>query len=649
MVGALIQLKLAVLRHSIKGLNSVLKLFGYGLGMVFAISTILLAANSPGNEEVNTNILCFAFVVWTLGWIVAPLITGGDNTLRPRYFTLLPIQPHRLAVGLIGASFVDATSVFTFIAFLAVVVAGAKLGLVPALIALLALPLQLILLILTSKVIVGVQGEVEKTRLGKEISALAISFGIAFLILGPLTLSKLGPMLLHPWPAFAATIIRILPSSWGIVAVDAAGRSDWLLVIGALGGLAVLCLALLWIWSTLLVSLTTSPTSLGQITAATRVAPLSRLLSSTPLGSTITKEIFSWSRDRLRGRFLRMAFWTGILICIAISYVAGQFMLVFMGAFVAIFAGMLCSNLYGSDGTALWLMLMTPGTEQIDVRARQWAWLIMIAPLVIGLSVLGYVLGGYNQAWTLSFMLAVIPALLGGGAGFVLLMSVISPVVKADPYQRSSNPGNANNNIAGQVFLSWIMTYLVAGSALPAAAFVVIGMLIGNRFVIWIGIWVGVLCGLLLPWILGRVAYKRLEKRGLEILYRFRMGPSTGKTKVVRSKPDNFCGQTQLDGITAKNQIKLLRPYLGRAIWFWSIGGFMLVFEGVIPLIGVLIKSRFEDGRFWYIPWYFPDNIRSLVCIIFIALGGLMVIGGLIIVFALSSHGSRKRKKAVKS
>ena len=33
------------------------------------------------------------------------------------------------------------------------------------------------------------------------------------------------------------------------------------------------------------------------------------------------------------------------------------------------------SNLYGQDGTALWLTLLAPGSERADVRGRQLAWL----------------------------------------------------------------------------------------------------------------------------------------------------------------------------------------------------------------------------------------------------------------------------------
>jgi hypothetical protein len=49
-------------------------------------------------------------------------------------------------------------------------------------------------------------------------------------------------------PAFA-TLVRALPSGWGLYAVAAAGRSDWLTAVGMLAGLAAAIALLLLAWS----------------------------------------------------------------------------------------------------------------------------------------------------------------------------------------------------------------------------------------------------------------------------------------------------------------------------------------------------------------------------------------------------------------
>ncbi|WP_204286742.1 hypothetical protein [Microbispora amethystogenes] len=92
------------------------------------------------------------------------------------------------------------------------------------------------------------------------------------------------------------------------------------------------------------------------------------------------------------------------------------------------------STLYGTDGTALWLTLMT--TTASDVRGRQLAWLSAHAPVAIVLTVaFTAVTGG---PWPL--ILALLPALLGGAAGLVPLISVYGLVPGTDPHRRAGNP-----------------------------------------------------------------------------------------------------------------------------------------------------------------------------------------------------------------
>lgn len=633
MVGVLIRLKLDVLRHSTTGLRSALTIVGLVLGMLLAVGTVLLGALDFTGPGVAINLLCVGFLIWTIGWVVGPLVTGGDTTLNPGYFTLLPIPPRQLATSLIGASFVGVAPVVTLVAFLSLVVGGAKLGVASALVGVVAVPLQLALVILLSKVLVGARGEAEKSRLGKEVSALVMGFGFAFLVLGPLTLSTLWPVLVRPWPSVAATIVRALPSSWGAVAVDAAQRSDWLLAVGALAGLVVFCALLLAIWGRLLVRATTEPAGHAKIAAAGRAGLVQRMLPDSPLGTSIGKELRTWSRDMLRGRFLRMAFWTGTFICVAIALTAGWFILAFLGVLVAIFAGAMCGNLYGTDGTALWLTLMTPGTERADVRGRQLAWLIRVAPLVLGVTVVGYLIAG--ESWTLPLVIAVIPALLGGGAGWVLLVSVLAPIVKSDPHRRSSNPGDAGNNVPAQVMQSQITFYLTTASMLPAAAVVVAGMLLDSPAVEWAGSAVGLCTGLLLPWLLGRIAYRRLIDRGPELLNVLRKGPPVKQVKSAGQEEDGAPGEV----VAADEEPRPSVPGVGKAVLLWCVGGFFVIIEGLIPLIAVLAGAGFES-RFWYVPVYFPKSLHLPVAVAFLVVGALMVLGGFLVMIA------RRRKIA---
>jgi ABC-2 type transport system permease protein len=60
--------------------------------------------------------------LWGLGWALGPtLFTGEDTTLRPEHFRSLPITTRRLAVGLLGASFVGVPVIVSLLAFTALV------------------------------------------------------------------------------------------------------------------------------------------------------------------------------------------------------------------------------------------------------------------------------------------------------------------------------------------------------------------------------------------------------------------------------------------------------------------------------------------------------------------------------------------------
>ena len=81
---------------------------------------------------------------------------------------------------------------------------------------------------------------------------------------------------------------------------------------------------------------------------------------------------------------------------------------------LALMAGSAACNLYAQDGTALWMTLLT-GSERVDLRARQWAYLVTFTPITIVIAVVSTIWSGLAWAWP--WVLALTPALLGGGSG----------------------------------------------------------------------------------------------------------------------------------------------------------------------------------------------------------------------------------------
>lgn len=171
------------------------------------------------------------------------------------------------------------------------------------------------------------------------------------------------------------------------------------------------------------------------------------------------------------------------------------------------------ANLYGDDGTAVWLTRMVPGVERADVRGRQAAWLLVVAPVIVALTVALTALSGQGWAWP--FVLAVLPAVLGGTAGLMVVVSVAMPVRQKDPHRRSgpfdtSDDPNAAGAAIGQQYLMLLLAALVAA---PAGALVLVGAVRHRPVLQAAGVLVGVATGVLLSWWGGHLAARRLAAR----------------------------------------------------------------------------------------------------------------------------------------
>lgn len=252
MVGVLIRMKLAVLRRSMSGQRAASMIAGGAIGMCLAIGTLLLGFSHFASPEAAVALLCIVMLVWTLGWLFGPMLTGGDATLRLEYFTLLPIPARTIAVGMVGAAFVGVAPLVGLVAFAVLIVYGARLGLVPALIAVPAVLLQLLFVVVLSKVGIQALGRLVRSRFGWELSSLVVGFVLGAQNTGWMDIPLLIRVFSGKWAAEAGTVLKALPSGWSVVAVDASARGDWALVGETLGGLAVLCALLTAVFGGLL-------------------------------------------------------------------------------------------------------------------------------------------------------------------------------------------------------------------------------------------------------------------------------------------------------------------------------------------------------------------------------------------------------------
>jgi ABC-2 type transport system permease protein len=511
-------MKLRVLLNSMRGRQLAAMIFGGLLGLVAAILTAVSGLVPYGNPGTDVDVLASLYAAWLVGWVLAPVATGGgDETLRPEHFALLPIGKRKLAVGLLAASFVGVTSVVSLVAFLGLFFYGLRLGVGPAAIGLVFAVFQLMLVVLVYRVVMAGLGALLTSRKGKELGILLIALtglsgiGVNYVI------GSLGPAIVNGRvPAFVS-VVRVLPSGWGAVAVRAAGDGDWLTALLLLLAMAALLAVLITVWGALIVKRTTSTSFRGASrTRATRARRRS-LLPDTPIGAVATKELHTWWRDARRRVALLSTVMVGLVIAVAPALSGGSSpTLPFLSVLVVVFACMQAGNLYGFDGSALWHTLVVPGAERADVRGRQLGWVLIVAPL--GLLLAAVLPGVTGRPSLYPWVFGLVPALVGAGAGVILLQSVYVAFPLPDPRRNASPFASGGRPGCARLLLQLSISLLLLVAALPVAVVELAGKVAHLPVLMWAGVPIGIATGGLLAWWWGQLALTRLRQRGPELL-----------------------------------------------------------------------------------------------------------------------------------
>lgn len=588
MAGVLIRMKLAILRHAWRGGQSSMLWSGATLGVLLAIGTTSAVVSAPIGKAIDT--LAIAFGLWAVGWMMLPLIGGaGGDPLRPDLFRLTAIPRRRLAVGLLVAGGVGVLPLVSVLAFGSLVVVAARLDLATVIVALLGAALTLALVVVLSRVVVGALGRAMETRLGLELAAIqyALILGFSLFWIPLIVLSNdgaggasgsgnVGPGV--------GEIARILPTGWPAVAVDAAGRSDWGVTIAALGGLIALIGLLTVAWTTLVTRrLELSPGTRRRTHRPLASLPTDRprrgILGNAPLDAVVGRELRSWIRHPRRGLELRVAIWSAILLAIAPAVLGSTALWPWAGTIFVVIAGNGLANVYGMDGTSFWLTLLTPGSQRVDVRGRQLAWLLVVGTVGIVASIVLTIAGGHLEATP--WIAAAMPALLGGAAGLGILLAVTTPAPLpehrgGDPLDLGDDPTTGGNLMLHGVVMSLAVPVLaipalIATGALPA-----------------FGVVVGIATGVLIAWLGGALAVRRLERAGPETLEHLRARPA--------ARPP------MRDAVDARDRLPRWRSVARNVL---LLAGLLLVFpQGLAPLV---LKLGGSDSRVWFAALYLPE------------------------------------------
>ncbi|WP_144127899.1 hypothetical protein [Catellatospora sichuanensis] len=596
MVGVLIRMKLAIVRNSMTGGRAALMITGGVLGLLGAATTVWLSLVNPSGPGVVPDLLATTYVVWLLGWLVGP-VWGASSVLRVEHFALLPMPRRQLAIGLLGAAFVGVTTAVTALAFLSLVVYGIRQGVLPALVSVPAAALQLVLVVLLSRTSHSVFGLIARGRLGSAFTGLLLA---AFLVLTQsgwivLVVIANSEVLSTGFPSGYSAVVRAIPSGWGVAAVESAHEGQWWRAVGMLAAMVALSGLLLLGWSRTLGSLRHGRTTIrGSSHAPAATSPV--LAGRT--AAVVRKELRTWWRDPARIQILAIVLGWALgtaLLPLTLGWTA---VLPWAGPGMALMAATVACNLYAPDGTALWLTLQT-GSEREDLRGRQWAYLLVFGSLTVAVTV-GFTLwSGYTWAWP--WVLALVPALLGGGVGLALYTSVVALAPGPDAHKRPDNPLEHGETPWQSQVLFWVGLL----PAVPAVMTVVFGTVYDNAVLLWAGGPVGLATGVFLGWWLGRVAIGRLRAKGPEMLYQMRTGRAAKTVAAAAPRVD-------------VPKVKLSRRESLVAGLSWIFGPLCLIPQGVIPVVILLAGA---EQKVWFLALYMPDPLRWPVAILMVLLG----------------------------
>jgi ABC-2 type transport system permease protein len=509
----LIDLRRTIARHQLARAGAGWLALGAVLGLLSASGTLALGVVHYPRAGAGADVLAFVFALWLVGRVAQSALVGGDGILRPELFALLSIPRRRLARSLLVAGLADPSLAFLAVAFAALVALGAHTGVVSTLIALLALGLTLILTGVLSTIAGGLLGAGSRRR--RDAGTIVVAVAISLVAVAGTLLPLLANTLEHRSTPWLSTLVRALPSGWGPEAVDAAARSDWLAVAGPLLGLVVLSALAAAAWPRILVR------RMEGAAVSPRRAPRHRArrwrLPGTPAGAVVAKELCLWTRDPIRLTCLLIAGIVGAAVCaIPVIGTHTTVMLPFAGAMSALIAGACACNLYGNDGTSLWLTIATPRSARPDVRGRQVAWLLIVAPYTIAVTLVLTAISGQDWAWP--WVLGGVPALLGGAAGLAAYGSLVS----VQPLDDTGNPTPAWSL---KVHLALIA---IALTPIPPIILLAVGTLIHHGWLTWAAVPLGILTSLAATHQLGRLATRRLQAHQVTILRTIVTTTSTG-------------------------------------------------------------------------------------------------------------------------
>src|SRR5271170_490174 len=250
MARLLVQLKLRLLANALRSSNRAKASFmiSTAFAVLTAIGTFALLASLHG-QSTAVDLTSVIFTIFAFGWLILPLLAFGlDSTLDPATMALYPLRTRPLATGLLAASATGAWPAANVIGLLGVLIGLARgFGI---LIALVAVPLQVLFCITLARLVTTSMAGLLRSRRGKDLAVflfIPIIAGYEFFTQVVPRLAESGKLTTASFAGFDAWM-RWLPPGLAAHAIQDASDGRPGMALARLAALAAVIAVFGWLW-----------------------------------------------------------------------------------------------------------------------------------------------------------------------------------------------------------------------------------------------------------------------------------------------------------------------------------------------------------------------------------------------------------------
>ncbi|MBK7621332.1 MAG: hypothetical protein IPJ14_01350 [Kineosporiaceae bacterium] len=431
-------------------------------------------------DDVRQLIVPIALAVVLLIWLVGPItVAGSDASMDPVKLVVLPLSRRQLVIGLTLSALIGPGGLATVPAVVGLVIGTAPLG--PGALAVVGGGVLFILLCaVASRLLITLVGLGLRRRGLRDVLGVAIPLMVVLLSQLP---NLINNVVLRGHPERAEEllerlrlVLRLWPSSFSASMITAGAQGRGLRALAEAAGALATVTLLGAVWAVLLRRVMTSPPTTGTVRAHRGRRPrLARLMPWLPrrAAAVADKDLTLMLREPAQRVQLILA--TALTLAAAVIPVltgVRAAAIGYLGCGLAVFLGMINSNVYGYDGSSMWVNVAAGDDARSDLLGKATARLVVFTPAVV---VVALVLG-------VSARPALLPGVLGCtigawclATGLGLLQSVIAPY----PVSYSENGVMARNNGSFTAFVAQLVALPVL--AVGIGPFIVVGLVWSDR------------------------------------------------------------------------------------------------------------------------------------------------------------------------